>query len=225
MQGPVAIVPGDAAPALADPGHGASPAEVARFELATLKNDRTFAAELANPSAPGYRAAVDRMSKLHQAAYPEDASGAPAAPAGPAPEGEPNAPDPKGPASPPTNWPLKFSEDTPISTQQEAHALVSEGVATLGLDRELARSAISLISTAQEKRNGAPWTQADLDRFDAILEQKWGADHAAKGAAVKAALTKAGRSGEWLRQSLLAVDPTTAAWVFDTLANQLARSA
>ncbi|MCA3247875.1 MAG: hypothetical protein ING19_01460 [Azospirillum sp.] len=57
-----------------------NPAGSALAEIASLKSDREFVSAYADAGHIGHKAAVERMTRLHEAAYAATPSGAPAAP-------------------------------------------------------------------------------------------------------------------------------------------------
>lgn len=182
-----------------------SPLESARAEISKLGTDAAFRAAYLDKSNPGHAAARERMDQLHQAAYPADENADNAQAAGP-----------HGPL------PLTFLPDTPGAQIVEAHKLANETAAALQVDPELARGAVGQLENAIRTRGPkpTPMNEAELNKFESILRERWGAEYDARTDAAHAALRKAGpRGGVWLQQAILHAGPAAAAWAFETLAN------
>jgi hypothetical protein len=143
------------------------------------------------------------MEQLHKAAYPESADQA--------------ADEPpeliEGPL------PIEFDADMPMEQQLEATTIAKEAVAGIGLDKETALFSINALQQANAQRAGRLMDQSELDTFDKIMAEKWGANFEAKFGRVQQALRDAGRGQKWLHTSLYAAGPDVAAAMFETLSN------
>lgn len=199
-----APAPAPAAPAPA--ADVASPVLSASAEIMRLRSgaDAAFSAAFTNDRDPGHRAAVDRMTELHKAAYPEPGDGAAAESTGDTPAAGP--------------LPFAFSEGMTAPEMAERTTAANEAIASMGIAPELARGAVATLEKAIAARSAVPMGEAELQQFDSMLKARWQGSYDAKVDQVAAAFEKAGTSRDWLRRSILAAGPQTALWVFETLA-------
>jgi hypothetical protein len=189
----------------------------ARAEVAVL-HERAFPASLDNQDTfpPAEHAALNRPAAL-EAQAPQAAANDPAEPDGQAWAEPPR--DPEGSAYP--IFELRFDESTSPDIMLEGQHLAAATAANLGLEAHTAKGAVSTIETAIARRGGRTMDGVEMAKLEHTLQTRWGAEYNQKMDAVEAAMKKAGgRGGAWLRQSLMAAGPETAAWAFESLANR-----
>lgn len=206
------VAPAPAQPAAtAAPGVTPTPSigrEQAAQEIARLRSgaDPAWLKAFSMQNDPGHRAAIDRMSQLHQAA-----------------EGEVGQEAQQG--GDVQSWPLQFEPNATPAAIVEAQRTVSEAVQSMQVDPELARGMIGQMERAIVSRGGKPMDAIELARLDFTMQSRWGDQHAAKMASAQRALMAAGKSAAWLQSSILKSDPITAALVLESLASHGARLA
>jgi len=217
-------------------------AEQARTEIETLKGDKDFIKAYTSGSVQ----ARERMSELHQAAYPEtagDDAPMPTTPAGQAQaeiearrgdsnfirrieEGDTAARaelDALHAAAHPELLPLAFDESTPIATVAKAQELAQGTADSLGIAPEFARGSVATLERAVSARlddNGQPRAMdaLELSRMEFLLQERLGDNYDSAMDNVEGALKRAGKGGAWLQRTILAAGPAAAVWAFQTLA-------
>lgn len=191
--------------------------EAARAEIAGLAqgSDSGFVAAYTAPSHPGHRAAVERMTRLHETAFgvadagdqaqAATASDAPAVDNGTPAEGDVDA---------------TAYRDVALSTLGDVAPLeavrvvgdVRQIAAALELPPELARGAVGLLERDIARRDSRPMNELELAGFEATLRAQAGADYDRVCDALEAAVARAGKRGDILRRALASAEPATAAW-------------
>jgi hypothetical protein len=213
--------PGSTPPPADAPAPATTPEAVktAQAEIDRLVGgaDKEWLVAYLDKNAPGHQAAVDKMTALHQAAFPESAEAADAAPA-------------MGTQS---HMPFEFDAGTAPARMAEVNTAAHEVIAALQIDPSLARGAVQTLDRAVNQRRmgpdgrGAPkpMDQLELAKMEAMLQQRWGSGYNAKFDAVERAIARAGKHGQWLKQTILHAGPIAAVWACETLASQGARLA
>src|SRR5262249_30490885 len=152
--------------------------------------DKEWLTAYLDKNAPGHDAALEKMTKLHEAAYPEAA----------ATEQAPNM-------GRQANMPFEFEPHETPARMVEVHAAAREVISALGVDESLARGAVQTLDRAvnarREKgpdgRMGAPvpMDQLELASFEAMLQSRWGSAYDAKMDAVERTVAQAGKHAGW----------------------------
>ena len=195
--------------------------KVAQAEIDRLVSgaDKEWTKAYLNGSDPGHKAAVDKMTELHKAAFPEDA----------APAEEASTPNSA------TVLPFEFEPDAAPKHMAEVNAAAHEIISALQIDPSLARGAIQNLDRAVNQRRaigpdgkmGAPkaMDQLELAKFEALLMQRWGSAYNEKFDAVERAIAQSGKHAGWLKRTILHAGPLAACWACETLSTQGARLA
>lgn len=191
-----------------------SPAQAAQGEIASLRagRDPGFLAAYGDPQHIGHRAAVDRMTKLHETAYAADAAGV-----------EAEAGQTAAPTDADYKFELAFGEEVAPEAMATAHQAAAEAAAALQLPPDMAAGAVRLLEGNIASRQGRPMDGVELATMESQLRGMWGeANYDARMDAVEARLAKMKPGARnWLRRSMLAAGPAGAAWVFASLANEV----
>lgn len=211
--------------------HEAASDPAAIAEIAQLRRgaDPAWMSAYLDGSHPSHRAALDRFNNLHERAYgasAAEASGAPAAPAGPA-----SAPPARDGAGPEEGEPvsIQFPPDAyknlfvrmPEGSSPDAVIAVNvaarEAASLLGFEPAETKGHAELLDQAVTRRGGRDMDEFELGTMEAMLQSKAGDEYGDIVKGFDAAIRRAGKHGEWLRRSILAADPTTAARLILTL--------
>lgn len=209
----------DIGPATAAANVNLSP-EAAALEIGHLRAgaDSHFTAAYFDAGHMGHQAAVQRMERLHEMAYPD-----PAAPAG-----EPARDDngrfaPADAAEAIDTTPYRaltlatMPEDTPNADLAKANEEIRTLAATVGVPADLSTSGLKMIERDIASRQGRQMDAAELGEFENLLQQRTGDDYDKACQSLQKAIERAGPRGRLLRDSIMGASPATAAWLVATM--------
>lgn len=175
----------------------------ARTRIEAIKMSEADAVALLNTADPRHATVKAEYDALHQQAHPEGA-GAEVAPLGTAP------------------LPFQYAEGATVEQMATDNTAAREAVAAMEIDGNLARGGIEHLRDAIVARGGVdakPMSNSEIIQLNDALKARWGADYDARMDKVQARIAKAGKSAEWLRQSIMKAGPLAAEWTFVSLSN------